>query len=157
MRACLIDAAGLVVNAIICGGEYTPPAGLTLVESDDGNIGDSYAGGVFTPAEQVEPEPSTKTPALWAVAYGLQVVDGEIIGLGSTSRIGGGIYLDVGVYMILLDGTLTAAQYFPKVFDDGARLRVSEKGDDYFIVTAFNASNVAFDPEEFSIEIVKLG
>lgn len=58
MRACLIDAAGLVVNTIIVGDGYEPPEGLTLVASDEANIGDTYKDGQFiTPPQPEQPKP----------------------------------------------------------------------------------------------------
>jgi len=45
---------GVVVNLILWNGAaaYSAGAGRTLVQSDAAHIGDSYAGGVFTPAPQ---------------------------------------------------------------------------------------------------------
>ena len=58
-RAVLIDASGVVVNAILVGAQYTPPPGLTLIESETAQIGDTYADGQFTSASisQNPPQP----------------------------------------------------------------------------------------------------
>lgn len=47
---CLIDASGNVDNVISYDGvsPYTPPTGMTLVQSDVAGIGWTYINGVFT-------------------------------------------------------------------------------------------------------------
>lgn len=88
MRACLIDANGLVVNAIIINDSYEPPAGLTAVASEAGNIGDTYADGIFTPpAPSLLPIPQTisrRQCAAEMFARGL-VTGPEAIGMSTTA------------------------------------------------------------------------
>jgi hypothetical protein len=47
---CLIDTSGSVDNVISYDGvaPYTPPTGMTLVQSDVAGIGWTYENGVFT-------------------------------------------------------------------------------------------------------------
>jgi hypothetical protein len=52
-RYVMIDATGTVVAVMFLAAGVTSPAGapMTLVQSDTGDAGDTYADGVFTPAQ----------------------------------------------------------------------------------------------------------
>lgn len=56
-RYALVDSTGLVKDIAQWDGVsgWTPPTGMTAVQTDSGNIGDSYAAGVFTPPAPVVP------------------------------------------------------------------------------------------------------
>lgn len=55
LRYVIIDAANKVVNAIIAEAGYTPAAGFTAIQTNQGNIGDTYSGGIFTSPALVAP------------------------------------------------------------------------------------------------------
>lgn len=45
-NVCLCNSDGLVVNKIVLdGGQYIPPSGLVVVESQEAQIGDSIING----------------------------------------------------------------------------------------------------------------
>ena len=64
MRYIVIDADGLIINAIEWDGEaeWVPPEGGTAVQSDDeGEIGGTCIGGVYEPAPIPEVAPPKPT------------------------------------------------------------------------------------------------
>jgi len=59
----LIDAAGIVVNVIIAGQDYVPPAGFIVVPADDwASIGDGWDGAAFVFQER--PAPPAQAPTM---------------------------------------------------------------------------------------------
>lgn len=62
MRAAVIDDMGKVINIILVNDlSYSPGDGLTLVESETANIGDTYNAGAFIPAPVSLPVPQEIT------------------------------------------------------------------------------------------------
>lgn len=57
MRACLLDQSGRVVNVVVVGDGYTPPAGLTI-GPDGGEIGGTWNGTEY------QKPPAPPSPAL---------------------------------------------------------------------------------------------
>lgn len=62
MRAAVIDDMGKVINIILVNDlSFSPGDGLTLVESETANIGDTYNDGAFIPAPVSLPVPQEIT------------------------------------------------------------------------------------------------
>jgi hypothetical protein len=54
-RTALIDNTGKVVDVIIAGAGYTPPAGYTAEPSETANINDTFSNGAFVSAVPIAP------------------------------------------------------------------------------------------------------
>lgn len=155
MRVCLIDASGLVVNTILVGEGYETPEGLTLVASDVGNIGDTYAGGVFVPPETA-PEPAPqKRPMIWAAAYLVQPNGGAMTGAEEAARIDAIVYYDVGWYAVFFQMPAGVTTYYPRAWNEVTNVHVdpTSRADGYFEIRCKDANGVAIDPENFSVVI----
>lgn len=108
-----------------------------------------------TPVDATTTASPNLRPALWAAAYDVTVEDGVIGNIEIASVISGAVYIDVGCYWVFLAETIDPALYRPKVFDALARMKVTEKYGDYFVISSLDAGGNSFDPETFSIEIVR--
>lgn len=72
MRSGLYDTNGIVVNVIEVGENYTPPAGLTLIQDAEAAIGDTVENGLLIKAPTPpapEPEPYEPTNQEIVVEY----------------------------------------------------------------------------------------
>jgi hypothetical protein len=94
--------------------------------------------------------------SMYAAAYNLGVSNGEITGIETAARLAAALYLDVGLYMVFPTELQADTNYYPKVWDDAARLTVTEKGLDYFLVTSMDANGNPVDPSSFNIEIIRV-
>lgn len=109
-------------------------------------------------AEQEEIANAIPQPRIqmYAAAYNLGVSDGEITGIEAAARLAAALYLDVGLYMVFPTEVQADTKYYPKVWDDAARMTVTEKGLDYFLVTSADANGNPVDPSSFNIEIIRV-
>lgn len=99
---------------------------------------------------------SQPTISMYAAAYNLGVSNGEITGIETAARLAAALYLDVGLYMVFPTEVQADTNYYPKVWDDVARMTVSEKGLDYFLVSSVDANGDPVDPSSFNIEITRV-
>lgn len=106
----------------------------------------------------VAPEVPTPAavPSLYAVAQ-LDITPGEITGIGVNSRFSAALYMDVGSYLIFFAETQPDTNYLAKAYDAGARVAVTERAEDYIVVTATDVSGDPTDPAEISLEIIRVG
>ena len=118
----------------------------------------------YTPEEEAEadaedaassPPSPVVTPTVWAAAYMLDVVDGEVRGAENAARIWAVFYIDVGQYLVYFDAPPGAVSYFPYPYDDSVFMRAPReaRGENWFTVEAKDASGNYVDPESFSVEV----
>lgn len=109
-------------------------------------------GGVGLPGEEATIPQAL--PTLHAVAQ-LSITPGDITGLPVNSRFTAALYMDVGLYYVFFDAP--GVPFIPKAYDDVARVRVTDKGDDYIVITVTDENGDPTDPAEIAVEIIRVG
>ena len=89
LRYALINGT-LVVQVVIAPDTYVAPPGLVAVQSDSANVGDTYAGGGFTPADPVLPAAQLRVLAFSIVTILLANSRNYTIGSGVTVKCDAG-------------------------------------------------------------------
>lgn len=127
---------------------------IALWENDERTIeaADELVGELD---EIVWPTAGGLIPQLWSAAYNIEVASGAFNNITQASHVSGAIYFGTGLYYVFLDGVFDPDRYFPFVWDDLARMRVTEKTSSYFVITTIDGSGEPLDPNTFSLEITR--
>lgn len=148
------------IEADIGNGVETLP--FTYVPGDPHGLGPQVGAWLaehpdFPIGEYVEPEAPAPTPEpyLWGVGQ-FGISPGEITGIETSVKFLAALYLDVGLYYLYFSETLPNTAYLAKAYDAATVVRVSEKGTDYIAVTATDAGGTPVDPDEISVEIIRV-
>lgn len=111
-------------------------------------------GNTIPPYVPPEAIPAEKEVYLYAAAYNLSVVDGEIQSVTAVdSSIFGITWIAPGYYECYLVDTFNDLDYYPKVYDHEFNMQVIEKNPDYFVITSMDGNGDLADPVNFNIEI----
>ena len=150
------DASGNVIDVLLETAEYGVIPYTASSSDDPYGIFATAISGAYGPIAPYEPPTSGPlSPKVWAAAYMLDVVDGEVLGAENAARIWGVIYTDVGRYLIYFDAPPSAVSYFPYPYDDSVFMRAPRdgRGENWFTVEAKDAAGNFSDPESFSVEV----
>lgn len=93
-------------------------------------------------------------PIIYAVGN-FTVSDMDISGIDTAVNFSAALWLDVGTYLVLFSATQPNTQYLAKAYSGTSQALVVEKGEDYLIINASNASG-PYDPAEFSLEVIRV-
>lgn len=102
----------------------------------------------------VPPLATVYTPVIYAVGN-FAVADMDISGIDTAVNFSAAVWMDVGVYLVLFSETQANTQYLAKAYSGTSQALVVEKGEDYLIINASNASG-PYDPAEFSLEVIRV-
>lgn len=95
------------------------------------------------------------TPQIYAVAQ-LTITPGDITGIGVNSRFSAALYMDVGSYLVFFTETQPDTSFLAKAYDDATKVRVTEKATDYIAITVTDDAGDPVDPDEISVEIIRV-
>lgn len=137
-------------------GETPVDGDLVRITHDSGAV---EVKQYFTPPPFVppmEPDPPTPTPVLYAAAQ-LQIVGGDITGIGINSRFAAAFWADVGKYYVFFLEPLPDTSYMVMATAGPCNAYVLEedKATDFFIITVTNAAGEPTDASSVNISIVR--
>lgn len=96
------------------------------------------------------------SPLLYAAAQ-LRIVDGDISGIGVSSRFAGAFWGDVGKYYVFFAEPQPDTDYIATA--DAGLLRAyvlnDEKAEEFFIITVTDASGTPADADAVNVSIVR--
>lgn len=95
------------------------------------------------------------SPRLYAVAQ-LTITPGDIGGIDVNSKFSAALYLDVGSYLVFFTEEQPDTSYLAKAYDDAAKVRVTEKSTSYIAITVVDGNGDPVDPDEISVEIIRV-
>ena len=101
-----------------------------------------------------EPEPVEAIPQIYAIAH-MTIEEGAISSITPSARIGGAFHIDVGVYWVFFASPQPDADYIPLCYNHSHDVTVSERYEDFFVVTA-ELDGLPSDPPSFSVEIKRV-
>lgn len=101
-----------------------------------------------------DPEPPAPTPFLYAIAH-MTVENGVISSITPSARIGGAFYIDTGLYWVFFSNPQPDTEYIPLCYNHSHGVTVSERYEDFFVVTA-ELDGLPSDPPSFSVEIKRV-
>lgn len=94
------------------------------------------------------------TPELYALAT-MTIADGAVSSIVPSAQLAGGFRLDTGVYWVFFAETQQNTNYQVLCFNHAARVYVSERYEDFFVITA-EADGVPTDPGNICIQITRV-
>ncbi len=94
------------------------------------------------------------TPQVYAIAH-MTIEDGAISSITPSARIGGAFYIDTGVYWVFFANPQPDTDYIPLCYNHSHDVTVSERYEDFFVVTA-ELDGLPSDPPSFSVEIKRV-
>jgi len=95
-------------------------------------------------------------PQMIAAAFNLMIADGDVSSVEAMFNVLAVLYVDVGQYMIMLIDPQPDDGYSPLLLgEDGALMRVVEKGVDYMNVESRNSGGQFVDPPSFSLQVFR--
>lgn len=112
--------------------------------------------GVVKYVHALEDEPvyTPETPQLYALAT-MTIADGAVASIVPSAQLAGGFRLDTGVYWVFFAEIQQNTNYQVLCFNHAARVYVSERYEDFFVITA-EADGVPTDPGNICIQITRV-
>lgn len=93
-------------------------------------------------------------PALYAIAD-IYISDLSISFLTISAKISAVFYIDVGTYWVFFAETQPNTNYIPLCYNHNHTVFVSEKNEDFFVVTALSGG-LPSDPTSLSVEVKRV-
>ena len=95
-----------------------------------------------------------ETPQLYALAT-MTIADEAVSAIVPSTQLAGGFRLDTGVYWVFFAEPQPNTQYQVLCFNHASKVYVSERYEDYFVITA-EADGVPTDPGNICIQITRV-
>jgi hypothetical protein len=109
------------------------------------------------PPQPSQPPAFLVPPYLVASALGMAVTPatGDISSVGGMFNIGAAMYLDVGVYWMFFVQSQPDTNYFAIITGAAVDMTMTERGIDYFVIEAKDASGNHIDPPQLSVQVYR--
>ncbi|MCA0341117.1 MAG: hypothetical protein LCH99_15500 [Proteobacteria bacterium] len=95
-----------------------------------------------------------ETPQLYALAT-MTIADEAVSAIVPSTQLAGGFRLDTGIYWVFFAEPQPNTQYQVLCFNHASKVYVSERYEDYFVITA-EADGVPTDPGNICIQITRV-
>lgn len=93
-------------------------------------------------------------PSIHAIAD-IYISEGSVSFVTTSAGIGGAFYIDVGTYWVFFSAMQPDTAYMPLCYNHNHTVFVSEKYEDFFVVTALY-EGVPSDPVSLSVEVKRV-
>lgn len=95
-----------------------------------------------------------ETPELYALAT-MTIEDGNVSAIVPSTKLAGGFRLDTGIYWVFFAEPQPATDYQVLCFNHASRVYVSERYEDFFVITA-ESDGAPTDPGNICIQITRV-
>lgn len=145
-----LEAIGLWRDDMIASADAIPH-GKQVVSTNVARV-----EGVVKFVHTLEDAPAytPETPQLYALAT-MTIADGAVSSIVPSAQLAGGFRLDTGVYWVFFAEIQQNTNYQVLCFNHAARVYVSERYEDFFVITA-EADGVPTDPGNICIQITRV-
>lgn len=145
-----LEAIGLWRDDMIASADAVPE-GKQVASTDVQRV-----EGVVKFVHTLEDAPvyTPETPQLYALAT-MTIADGAVASIVPSAQLAGGFRLDTGVYWVFFAEIQQNTNYQVLCFNHAARVYVSERYEDFFVITA-EADGVPTDPGNICIQITRV-